>query len=67
MDSIYEIYNRQASSKINVKDYFEEFSKVIQFPSCYVPVKKQSEESILDIMQAALDPDKFKLIANYCR
>lgn len=66
MDKVYGAYNLQASSKICLKDYFEEYSQLVK-PYVCDDKDKSTKEKILQLMDIELSQSTLRLIANYCR
>lgn len=65
MDKVYEAYNLQASPKICLKDYFEEYGQLAEPYACY-DADKSAEEKILQLMDIELSQSRLQLIAHYC-
>lgn len=66
MDQIYKIYSRQASPKICVKNYFQQYSELLKSFSCY-NTNEQNEEKIFQLMDVDLPQARSVLIKHYCR
>ncbi|XP_018376505.1 PREDICTED: snRNA-activating protein complex subunit 3 [Trachymyrmex cornetzi] len=65
MDQVYKLYDRQASPKIYIKDYFHEYSELIKSSLCY-EIDKQSEEKIFQLMGTDLSQARILLMKHYC-
>ncbi|KYN37938.1 snRNA-activating protein complex subunit 3 [Trachymyrmex septentrionalis] len=65
MDQVYKLYDRQASSKICIKDYFHQYSELIKSSMCY-EIDKQSEEKIFQLMGTDLSQARILLMKHYC-
>ncbi|KAL6260810.1 hypothetical protein P5V15_008336 [Pogonomyrmex californicus] len=65
MDQVYKLYDRQASSKICVKDYFQQYSELIKLSKCH-EIGKQSEEKIFQLMETDLSQARIVLMKHYC-
>lgn len=65
MDQVYKLYDRQASSKICIKDYFQQYSELLKSTMCH-KVDKQGEE-IYQLMGSNLSQARILLIEHYCR
>lgn len=66
MDEVYKLYERQASPKICINDYFQEYSELIKSSICH-EVGKQEEEKIFKLMDTDLSQARILLIKHYCR
>jgi len=68
MDQVYKFYDRQASPKICIKDYFQQYSKLIKSSKCVChEIGKQSEEKIFKLMGTDLSQARILLMKHYCR
>jgi len=68
MDQVYKLYDRQASPKICIKDYFQQYSKLIKSSMCVChEIGKQSEEKIFKLMGTDLSQARILLMKHYCR
>lgn len=65
MDQMYKIYDRQASPKICVRDYFKEYSELLK-SSLYHDINEQNEEKIFQLMDVGLSQARTLLIKHYC-
>lgn len=65
MDQMYKLYDRQASSKIFVKNYFQQYSELLKSSLCH-DISEQSEEKIFQLMDVDLSQAR-TLIKRYCR
>ncbi|KAL0126110.1 hypothetical protein PUN28_004913 [Cardiocondyla obscurior] len=65
MDKIYKVYNRQASSKISLQNYFEKYSNLIQSLKNY-DNDQLDEEKIFKLMDTDLSQARTLLIKQYC-
>ncbi|XP_011861840.1 PREDICTED: snRNA-activating protein complex subunit 3 [Vollenhovia emeryi] len=65
MDQVYKLYDRQASPKINIKDYFQQYSELIK-SSMYHEVDKQGDEKVSQLMGGDLTRGRVNLIKHYC-
>lgn len=66
MDQIYKIYSRQASPKICVKNYFQQYSELLKSFLCH-NLNEQSDEKIFQLMDVDLPQARTLLIKHYCR
>lgn len=66
MDQIYKIYSRQASPKICIKNYFQQYSELLKSSLCH-NLNEQSEEKIFQLMDVNLPKARTLLIKQYCR
>lgn len=66
MDQVYKLYDRQASPKICIKDYFQQYSELIKSLMSH-EVGKQGEEKIVQLMGTDLSQTRILLIKHYCR
>ena len=64
MDQMYKLYDRQASSKICVKNYFQQYSELLKSSLCH-DISEQSEEKIFQLMDVDLSQAR-TLIKRYC-
>ncbi|XP_015190544.1 PREDICTED: uncharacterized protein LOC107074041 [Polistes dominula] len=67
MDSIYGFYNQKASEKINIKEYFTEYSEITK-PVCpnLLNSKDKENSSILKLMQVDISDEEMDLLEEYC-
>ncbi|XP_071576531.1 snRNA-activating protein complex subunit 3 [Temnothorax nylanderi] len=65
MDQIYKLYDRQASPKICIKDYFQQYSELLNSLMCH-EVSKRSEEKIFQLMDTDLSQARILLMKQYC-
>ncbi|XP_020293538.1 snRNA-activating protein complex subunit 3 [Pseudomyrmex gracilis] len=64
MDEVYSFYNRHASKKLNMTEYFKEYSEIVK---PIVHREDQSdEERLSELMNANLTEARKSLIASYC-
>lgn len=66
MDKIYGYYNHQASSQFCSKDYFEEYSTLLQSSICYKR-DQSTEEKMFQLMGVELSKARLDLMSHYCR
>lgn len=66
MDQMYKLYDRQASPKICLKNYFQQYSELLKSYLCY-DINEQSEEKIFQLMDVSLSQARTHLIKHYCR
>ncbi|KAK2587381.1 hypothetical protein KPH14_003098 [Odynerus spinipes] len=65
MDSVYGHYNRFASGKINIKEYFSKYSNLLK--SCqFDHSNSTTDNSILQTMKTNLGKDEMSLLTEYC-
>jgi len=65
MDQVYKLYDRQASPKICIKDYFQQYSELVKSSICH-EVDKQNEEKIFQLMDTDLSQARKLLMKRYC-
>ncbi|XP_029667833.1 snRNA-activating protein complex subunit 3 [Formica exsecta] len=65
MDQMYKLYDRQASPKICLKNYFQQYSELLKSYLCY-DINEQSEEKIFQLMDVSLSQARTHLIKHYC-
>lgn len=67
MDEVYSFYNRHASKKLSITDYFKLYSQIVK-PIVYQEKEDQSDEDrLFELMNANLTDARKNLIASYCR
>lgn len=65
MDHVYGFYNNNASSKVHIKSYFDEYAKAINNSGCYIPPNRE-DSSIFDMMGVDLGEEEMSMLINYC-
>ncbi|XP_011253397.1 snRNA-activating protein complex subunit 3 [Camponotus floridanus] len=65
MDQIYKIYSHQASPKICLKNYFQQYSELLNSFLCH-NLNEQSDEKIFQLMDVDLPQARTLLIKHYC-
>ncbi|XP_011153343.1 snRNA-activating protein complex subunit 3 isoform X2 [Harpegnathos saltator] len=65
MDKVYGCYNHQASSQICLKDYFLEYSKLLQ-STIYYEENQSTEEKMFHLMGIELSEARLNLMSHYC-
>lgn len=68
MDQIYKLYDRQASPKICLKNYFQQYSELIKSSLCHNinEQNEQNEQKICQLMDVELSQARALLIKHYC-
>lgn len=66
MDQIYKIYSHQASPKICLKNYFQQYSELLK-SFLYHNLNEQNDEKIFQLMDVDLPQARTLLIKHYCR
>lgn len=66
MDDVYKFYNNNASSKIQIKEYFDEYLKMIRYADCFMSMKKDTAD-IISLMGVELEEEEMSMLMNYCR
>lgn len=66
MDRMYKHYDRQASPKICLKNYFQQYNELLKSYLCH-HINEQSEEKIFQLMDVNLSQARTHLIKHYCR
>lgn len=65
MDQIYKIYSHQASPKICLKNYFQQYSELLK-SFLYHNLNEQNDEKIFQLMDVDLPQARTLLIKHYC-
>lgn len=65
MDHVYGFYNNNASSKVQIKSYFDEYAKMINNSGCYI-VPNRKNGSVFDMMGVELGEEETSMLINYC-
>ncbi|XP_060820158.1 snRNA-activating protein complex subunit 3 [Bombus pascuorum] len=63
MDDIYKFYNRNASAKVHIKEYFDNYRKLIS--DCFIPMKKD-ENNLMEMMGVQLTEEEMSTLTEYC-
>lgn len=66
MDDVYKLYNNNASPKVHIKEYFDEYLNMIASAECFVPMKRDDRD-FLALMGVHLGEEEISMLANYCR
>lgn len=64
MDDVYKFYNRNASAKVHIKEYFDNYRKLIS--DCFIPMKKD-ENNLMEMMGVQLTEEEMSTLTEYCR
>ncbi|XP_076161989.1 proximal sequence element A Pbp49 isoform X2 [Ptiloglossa arizonensis] len=65
MDDVYKLYNNNASPKVHIKEYFDEYLNMIASAECFVPMKRDDRD-FLALMGVHLGEEEISMLANYC-
>ncbi|XP_034189939.1 proximal sequence element A Pbp49 [Osmia lignaria lignaria] len=65
MDDVYKFYNNNASSKIQIKEYFDEYLNMIRYADCFMSMKKDTAD-IISLMGVELEDEEMSMLMNYC-
>lgn len=65
MDDVYKLYNNNASSKVQIKEYFNNYSKLIISANCFMPMS-EGKNPVMTLMGVQLDEDEMTMLENYC-
>ncbi|XP_003398260.2 snRNA-activating protein complex subunit 3 [Bombus terrestris] len=63
MDDVYKFYNRNASAKVHIKEYFDNYRKLIS--DCFIPMKKD-ENNLMEMMGVQLTEEEMSTLTEYC-
>lgn len=66
MDKIYKVYDHQASPKICLKDYFQQYSELVKTILSHDTRDQKNEEKIFQLMNVDLSQARTLLIKHYC-
>lgn len=66
MDDVYKFYNNNASPKVHIKEYFDEYLNMIASAECYVPVERDDND-FMALMGVQLGKEEMCMLATYCR
>ena len=64
MDDVYKLYNKNASAKVPIKEYFDNYRRLID--DCFIPMKKD-ENNLMSIMGVELSAEEISMLTEYCR
>ena len=64
MDDVYKLYNKNASAKVSIKEYFDNYRKLID--DCCTPMKKD-ENNLMSMMGVELNAEEISMLTEYCR
>ncbi|XP_003486019.1 snRNA-activating protein complex subunit 3 [Bombus impatiens] len=62
MDDVYKFYNRNASAKVHIKEYFNDYRKLID---CFIPMKR-AEDNLMEMMGVQLTEEEMSTLTEYC-
>lgn len=65
MDDVYKFYNNNASPKVHIKEYFDEYLNMIASAECYVPVERDDND-FMALMGVQLGKEEMCMLATYC-
>ncbi|CAL7943083.1 unnamed protein product [Xylocopa violacea] len=65
MDDVYKLYNNNASPKVHIKEYFDNYSKLISSTNCFISMKRDSRD-IMALMGVQLDEEEMSMLTSYC-
>ncbi|XP_043515291.1 snRNA-activating protein complex subunit 3 [Frieseomelitta varia] len=63
MDDVYKLYNKNASAKVSIKEYFDNYRSLID--DCFIPMKKD-ENNLMSIMGVELGAEEISMLTEYC-
>ena len=66
MDDVYKLYNANASPKVHIKEYFDEYLSMISSAECFIPVKRD-DKAFMSLMDVQLGEEEMSMLASYCR
>lgn len=66
MDGVYKLYNKNASQKVHIKEYYDEYRNLITSADCLVTTKP-SHTDLMDVMGVQLGEDEMNMLSSYCR
>ena len=65
MDDVYKLYNANASPKVHIKEYFDEYLSMISSAECFIPVKRD-DKAFMSLMDVQLGEEEMSMLASYC-
>ncbi|XP_043255382.1 snRNA-activating protein complex subunit 3 [Colletes gigas] len=65
MDDVYRLYNNNASPRVHIKEYFDEYKTMITSTDCFIPMKRDKKD-YLSLMGVNLGEEEMSMLANYC-
>lgn len=63
MDDVYKLYNKNASAKVPIKEYFDSYRKLID--DCFTPMK-EDENDLMSMMGVDLSAEEISMLTEYC-
>lgn len=64
MDDVYRLYNKTASPKIDIKEYFDNYKKLV---ADYFISMKKDKDNFMSMMGVELAEEELSMLTNYCR
>ncbi|CAK9802379.1 snRNA-activating protein complex subunit 3 [Anthophora quadrimaculata] len=65
MDDVYKLYNNNASPKVHIKEYFDNYQNMITSSDTFIPMKKD-ETNFMTLMGVQLGEDEISMLTHYC-
>lgn len=64
MDDVYKFYDNNASAKVQIKQYFENYQKVI---GDYIVPTAKDKDNLMPMMEVQLDEEELSMLIHYYR
>lgn len=64
MDDVYRLYNKTASPKVDIKEYFDNYKKLV---ADYFISMKKDKDNFMSMMGVELAEEELSMLTNYCR
>ncbi|XP_015604974.1 snRNA-activating protein complex subunit 3 isoform X2 [Cephus cinctus] len=65
MDAVYGVYNKTSSEKVNLKEYFDQYSKLVNCKELH-DLRTKALNPSGNFLQGQLPDEDFKFLAEYC-
>lgn len=63
MDDVYRLYNKTASPKVDIKEYFDNYKKLV---ADYFISMKKDKDNFMSMMGVELAEEELSMLTNYC-